>query len=705
MNRDVKWRFFRLTGVLITGKNEQIDPQELIKRTAVLGALGIFPEPSIVYAEDFHVLLSILQEYTGIHIDWEKATFYGDFQDTLEMPEELRRVYQCMNYATRYWIPALRYYMAYGKLPDAPEEIEFSPDSVFVPFKKDKTYRKAIESLKNLRRVRTISEDRIVDFIAENYIYAARPFKVDEEFKWLLSLYVHLGGSIQVGKVKNRELRAVLIEGYLKEIDSVRPEDVLRYVYYKALGMPIILKARRHLRRLKGAPLDSHIIAELFKRVTSFDEFMFSYKQHRKPWRIILARFIKGADLSHAPEHIRKIVKLYRKNRLDKIAKNYRTPDYYLEHGDLERSPDTLVARNLVKAIRTGSSLFALEGKLRNASVRALVGALLSARLRKLYSFYHHKFKIPLQHLIFIRSGTMWPYPRKTYFENLLDDKVESILKDILREKLNADWQWKVKGYDPSVLHAINSSSKFTPFPGIPAFSVIRSEALDSRNGIVVGIHWTEEKTDIDLSAVVYAFDGNSWAHDFVSWNTNFVINVGNMIRAIHTGDMTHAPKETGASELVYVQPITPNANFVAIFDIRVYSSTAKNLGAHFVVTLPEEPLVLGTTRDEVMAESLRVVDLKRAVIAQPIDFYVENSLNRPYLSVTVVAYYDGWNIYISPARASFGRRVWIRHAKALTFPYFAYAVAYPKLEEFVDIRKYVDEERGKSVMEIINSL
>lgn len=395
------------------------------------------------------------------------STFYAAWEDVLSKNRIELLMDQLYHYASTYGTN-------YEGIPYIPNNIDID-----LPYKE-------------LKVIDTISLEEAQDRIL-TMVYSSMPMK-DNTLDAIIAVIRGLSISylVDIDNIKNRELKLRMYE--LKNTVPSDPEELVKYIVYRATGSTLVIKSGEAIAKLKGGfiSLSDFINKDNISEISSI---FYRYKA------IFLA-------LKHTHDGNAEIV-----NKLRRLAKRNHKP---------MKAPfwNTCFEQTLFNIAKYVDDLS-------NFKKIALINTI-NARFTHINSDY--KPYIIRNGKIFIKEGTCLLSEKEVQkYSQIRDILYESLLRSIKQKKLTVK-------YNHSINLTLPTSEK-TFIGNYPMYSSIKMD-IDT----IIGIYWREDwgAEDLDLSFIR--------ADNFIKigWDSHCFSGSG----IIFSGDMTSAKPE--ATELLY---------------------------------------------------------------------------------------------------------------------------------------------------------
>lgn len=394
------------------------------------------------------------------------STFYAAWEDVLSKNRIELLMDQLYHYASTYGTN-------YEGTPYIPNNIDID-----LPYKE-------------LKVIDTISLEEAQHRIL-TMVYSSMPMK-DNTLDDIITVIRGLSISylVDIDTIQNRELKLRMYE--LQNTVPSNPEELVKYIVYRATGSTLVIKSKEAIAKLKGGfiSLSDFINKDNISEISSI---FYRYKA------IFLA-------LKHTHNGNAEIV-----NKLRRLAKRNHKP---------MKAPfwNTCFEQTLFNIAKYGDGLS-------NFKKIALINTI-NARFANIDSDY--KPYIIRNGKIFIKEKEQHLSPEEVQkYSQIRAILYESLLRSIKQKKLTVKYN-----------HSINltmPTSEKTFIGNYPMYSSIKMD-IDT----IIGIYWREDwgAKDLDLSFV----EAGSFTK--IGWDANF-----STANIIFSGDMTSAKPE--ATELLY---------------------------------------------------------------------------------------------------------------------------------------------------------
>jgi len=431
------------------------------------------------------------------------------------------------DYRTLIYQQLLNYYTTYGAEFFGCYESNF----VFIPVENSEI-PEFIRGLK-LVVIRPYTPEQIRDkIIALAKQNAGLSDKVLDDLMTLFTCYFPDITSEEIANLPNRELKIRLYE--VLSIIPVRPDEFLRYIIYKSTGKTLLIKNRYVIDILNKWAASDDGFDYIYKAIKIFNpcEIASSYHRYHEYW---LSLKQKNPTTDEA-----KVVNAFI-NKVSKLADKHHKP---LPLNVMQNICDTKITLgDIEKAVKSASDAQLLKTW---AYLDFVLSASSQTTLPRNYN---------------IRNNTVWtkegtPKPTDTLYQ-----KIKPVVAELRKRYGHLA---NKKFYIPeNILYPIYTSGKkasgIIPLGTVMRLPVHKKQAEKSEQSfidkvfgyhepeanIIVAIHWFDvsDRVDLDLHALM--------DNCAVGWNTRYKTD---RCEIIYSGDMTAAPKPTGATEAILVK-------------------------------------------------------------------------------------------------------------------------------------------------------
>ena len=455
---------------------------------------GFVFAPSVIanYNEtELKDLIHIVEKEVGLSAEKMNNTLHKSWEKVANAPEIQLVIEQMIHYFTTYGFEALGIY---------------NEDSVYIPNEKLDIPEIDISKIKlTVIKGYTQNElkEKICALLETGIALGNQSVKDSVEICKLVKV-----GAKDINKMKNKEVKVVLYDHFNTVPENAN--EFLRFVMYKVLGNPMIIKSKRIVAKIKESPELENVskFFSTYEKLYGLEKLAGIFLRF-KP---IFLALKSGNDMSHTINKIRRLSKVYHKPM----------PEDFLNE--------------ITGKIKNGKTID------RDKLVSELSKVNTFRKIRLLYAL-NYRVSDTESILYKIRNGssfaTEFSFKNKDEAGNVFVVVMNSIIEDIRKNV-----EGKNILVSENIMYALPSTEK--QFAGdLPAGSYV-----DVDSDIIIGVHWhnvDRHRIDLDLSlqSLTRKF---GWDADYRSENRDIMFS----------GDITDAPGEKGASELYYVNRKNP---------------------------------------------------------------------------------------------------------------------------------------------------
>lgn len=520
----------------------EVNDDEAKNKLLELGLMNGILFEDLTYAIPPSILISCFDMY-GVKAEEWNNTFHKSFQTVLDSPIQVLVAQQLIHYFTTYGLESMGLY---------------NKDLVYIPA--EKLEIPDFEGSVKLAVIHPLTKqeigNKLVDLLASGIALSPQTLR---DIKTLIE-YIE---KCDIEKIKNREIKNILYEMY--DIVPSNNMEFFRYLIYKTTGETLLIKNKTMINKIKKCNktfaynlINQYVktygsYKELAKIFLRYKDLFLAYKIHDMDIEYLSYR----KDMNKIINKVRKLADKYHErlqdNILDKIS-NIQEYSEYLRYKD-----EILEKLNKITTFREVRILNGLKYrvKLINDSASAKQSSMVyKIRNNKVYAT---KLKnLPTKEQVEIYKELI------TLIENHLVTRLQDNFKD------------KVFYIPENVRYAMPTSEK--QFIGnLPIGTKI---ILSRHKNMIIGVFWTNldnERVDLDLKAIN--------EQEEIGWNASYY-NARNSV--VFSGDMTDAPKPTGATETMLISSNVDNS----VYTLKLNNFTRNK------ATVPFEFFVAGTSDD-----------------------------------------------------------------------------------------------------------
>ena len=325
------------------------------------------------------------------------------------------------------------------------------------------------------------------------------------------SILVIIEDDFEISRIKNKEALCIICSK--KNLFPENPEDLLRFLVYKAIGKSLLIKDKKTLALISVANHNNSIIP-----IEHVDKLSVVF--HR--FKDIFLSFKSNPNNKHTVNRIRKLAKLNHKPFIHSFWSNVVSIKKDLievekKAADLNNFKKITLLNTIMKLLHNDIGIDTYI--IRNGKLWVNVD---SSAKRSSIQYFSEVIQI-------WKNNSFSKEDKKSYLQSVYDILYKTLINDITKNKTEIILPEKL------VIMAPTSEKSF--MGEIPIYSYI-SLVKDA----IIGINWRSENGADDLDLSMNRLDGSKigWNSDFYSKSKTF----------IYSGDMTSAKPE--ATELLY---------------------------------------------------------------------------------------------------------------------------------------------------------
>lgn len=439
----------------------------------------------------------VIDEF-GVKAKAINSTFFTNFKEVQNTPDELRLFMQMLNYACTYggW-----------NIHDP-----YTPNQLT-----EKELEQAKTTFEHCRKIDAITLEELHQTIQQTlYTNFALDKSRLESLECVVKVY---NVELIPEKIQNKEFACMYSE--ITNILPKQPEAMLRYLIYLATNQTLLIKSEDMINRIYNC----YYISQCFDAFRTYIEEYDGEKQFAKifyRFKPLFLAFKKAfKDKYHNTNAERKEYVTLHINRIRRLANMYHKP------------MNQVTLANLVPNIDTLSS-DEINAMLEQATIYQLI-KVYNAINHKLYSNIMFKSDELIKKSYHIRNGKDFIVDKENTQLSLKTSaslvQTRATIESLLAQKLSHLKNQKIL-LNQDITYGVPTSAK--TFTGNLPFGT----TIDTGKKLIIGVVW-ETEADIDLSATYQ--DGRSivWYHSWHDDNTVF------------TGDMTGLNKYGYAAEFI----------------------------------------------------------------------------------------------------------------------------------------------------------
>ena len=489
-------------------------------------------------------------ELYGIKDEWQN-TFHKSFGTVVDTPIEKLVAQQIIHYFSTYGLESLG--LADSSLVYIPHEELDIPE---------------FEGSVKLAVIKAITETELTEKLMTLITSGIALARLTINDVMLLSDYID---KTRLDDIANREIKLALYDKF--NLVPKNNEEFLKYLVYKITGYTFIIKNNDMIHSIREA--DGNLIYKYLKvyidMCGNYDELAKIFRQYKviilnlkrkgnKELNYIINKIRRRANIMHQacePNILDRVTSIYDYDNLDGVLKFYWNNKVSIERDEM--------LCNLSKNTITETQLLKLLSKV---TIFREVRILNALRFKTSDVTYTGVYKI--------RNGKTYVDEVSVISENRQKALVK--LKEIVQEHLQDRFKTKLAGktiyYPWNSTYMVPTTEK--QFVGdIPVNS---SVVLPRNKNIIVGIHWNNGVTRVDLDLHTYSKEKH------YGWNSAY--KEGSNI--VYSGDVTDAPKEMGgATECYWISHTAKKQEF--LIKVKNFTANSFDVPMEFIVASSDD--------------------------------------------------------------------------------------------------------------------
>lgn len=563
----------------------EVNDDEAKNKLLELGLMNGILFEDLTYAISPTILISCFDMY-GVKAEEWNNTFHKSFQTVLDSPIQVLVAQQLIHYFTTYGLESMGLY---------------NKDLVYIPA--EKLEIPDFEGKVKLAVIHPLTKQEIGNKLV---VLLSSGIALSPQTLADVKILIEYIDKCDIEKIKNREIKNILYDMY--DIVPSNNMEFFRYLIYKTTGGTLLIKNKTMINKIKkcNKTYAYNLIKQYVKTNGSYKELAKIFLRYKD---LFLAYKIHDMDVEYLSNRkdmnkiINKVSKLADKyherlqdNILDKIS-NIQEYSEYLRYKD-----EILEKLNKITIFREVRILNGLKYR-----VKLINDSTSEKQNSMVYKIRNNK----------VYATKLKNLPTKEQVE--IYKELITLIENHLVTRLQDNFKDKVFYIPENVRYAMPTSEK--QFIGnLPMGTQI---VLPRYDNMIVGVFWTNldnERVDLDLKAMN--------EDEEIGWNASY----RNLVRQIaFSGDVTDAPKPTGATETMLIGSDVANTAYT--LKLNNFTRNKANVPFEFFVAGTSDKI---TTRDRMGLTYDYAVNPNDIIMSIKNAFYNDKDSNRINTTLTL---------------------------------------------------------------------